>query len=208
MGSKISAKGIMQIIIRLLHNKEQIGQVLEYLDASELEAGIIGLHQDLLNRTFKMDIMNRADIEDYDISFSSGEIRVNVDKFIKVMMLEKVLKIKLTLTEPDLAFGSAGHYFFAKYTVDIEGVPAILEKMPGGNSIKDTIVATLLKNGTKDLPWIQVVNDRLYIDFLKIEGFEKLRKEGIYGVDVINTLELNKLESKNNKLQLAYKLLD
>lgn len=208
MASKFRAKDIMSLIIRVLHNKERIGQVLDYVDVDELEAGTLGLHQDLLNRTFKRELMNRALMEDYEVAFAGRAIIVTADKFIKVMMLEKVLKFKITFTDLELTFGEPGHYFFSKYNLDISGIPAILEKMPGGSSIKDTIIASLLKNGIKDIPWIQLVNDRVYVDFSKVPGFDKLRDEGIYGIDVISTLELGNLESKNGKLRLTYKWVE
>ncbi len=208
MASQFRAQTIMGLIIKVLHKKEKIVQVLDYIDADELESGKMYLHQDILNNVFKMDIMNRAPIEDYKVDFKGGSIIISVDKFIKVMMLEKILKFKITLAEPELAFGISGHYFFAKYSIDIDGIPAMLEKMPGGSSIKDTIISTILKNGIKDMAWIQLINDRVYFDFSKAPGFDNLRDQGIYGVDVINTIELGNIASKDGKLMISYKWLE
>ena len=198
----------MGLIIKVLHKKEKIVRVLDYIDADELELGKLYLHQDILNNIFKMDIMSRAPIEDYKIDFKGGSIIIAVDKFIKVMMLEKILKFQITLTEPELAFGRSGHYFFAKYIIDIDGIPAILEKMPGGSSIKDTIINSILKNSIKEMAWVQLINDRVYLDFTKATGFESLRDHGLYGVDVINTIELGSIASKDGKLGITYKWLE
>jgi|GEM_PF-2634804 len=208
MTATYSARSIMGIIIKVLHNKVKVIEVLNHLEARDLAAGFLVLHQDLLNRTFKMEIMNKVPIEDYEVTFSDGAIRISIDKFIKLMMLEKVFKFKIVLSEPDLAFGASGSYFFAKYSLDIEGIPAMIEKMPGGNAIKDTIINNLLKNSIKDMPWIQLMNDRVYMDFSKAPGFDQLRTEGIYGVDIVNTLELSNMKINDNKLKLSYKLND
>ena len=208
MASPFTAQTIMGLIIKVLHKKEKIVQVLDYIDADEIESGKLYLHQDILNNIFKMDIMSRAPIEDYKVDFKGGSIIIAVDKFIKVMMLEKILKFQIMLTEPELAFGRSGHYFFAKYVIDIDGIPAILEKMPGGSSIKDNIINTILKNGIKDMAWIQLINDRVYLDFSKAPGFDKLRDQGIYGVDVINTIELCNIASKDGKLGIDYKWIE
>jgi hypothetical protein len=208
MAATHSARSIMGIIIKVLHNKAKVIEVLNHLDARELEAGILVFHQDFLNRTFKMEIMNKVPIEDYEVIFSDGAIQISINKFIKVMMLEKVLKFKVVLSEPDFAFGASGSYFFAKYSLDIEGIPAMIEKMPGGNAIKDTIINNLLKNSIKDMPWIQLMNDRIYMDFSRAPGFEQIKTEGLYGVDLVNTLELSSMTIRESKLKLSYKWND
>ncbi len=205
MNKKLKAEDLFQIAIALLQNKEQIYSALGYIDGEALEEGVLGINQELFNDTFKLIIKNKLEVEDIDVRFAGNAVRITADKFIKVMMLEKVITIKLKFFNIDLIFNNSQYFLTVDYKVDFDGIPPIIEKMPGGSAIKEMIISSVIQHKIKDAPWIDMKSDRIHVDFSRIEAFEKLRHTGIFGVDIINDVELAYLGTNNNELQFSYK---
>jgi len=205
MGERLTAADLFQMFSALLRSKEQIYSVLRRIDIEELESGILGLHQDIFNDSLKQLIKNRMEIEDLDVRFSGDCVRVTADKFIKAMMFEKVIRIKVKFYNIDLIFANGQYFLTTDYLTEFEGIPPIVEKMPGGGALREMIINSAIRHLIKDAEWIDIRGERIYIDFSRIGAFAKLRQTGVFGVDVINDVELTYIGTKNGELQLAYR---
>jgi hypothetical protein len=205
MNKKLKTADLFQIGIALLQNKEQIYSGLRYIDTKELEQGVLGINQEIFNDTLKFILKNKLGVEDFSVEFSGNAIRVTAEKFVKVMMLEKNITIKLKFFNIDLIFKEGQHFLTVDYRTDFEGIPPIIEKMPGGGAIKDMIISTAIQHKIKDAPWIDMKNEKIYIDFSRMEAFDKIQHTGIFGADVIKELTLEYIGTNNDELQFAYK---
>ncbi len=205
MKEKLKAADLIQMLVALLRSKEQICGVLQRVDAEGFASGILGIHQDIFNDSLKSLILGGMQAEEFDIRFSADSVRVTVDKYIKAMMLEKVVRIKLKFHNIDLIFKNGQHFLTVDYMTEFEGIPPIIERMPGGNAIKDMIINTFIKYKIKDADWIDIKGDRIYADFSRMPAFAKLEQSGIFGVDIVNEVELEFLGTNNGELQFGFK---
>jgi hypothetical protein len=204
MNQKLKAQDLMQIIISILRSKEKLYNLLGHIDVEELEAGVISLHQDIFNESLKINILNKLEAEDATIKFNNDCIRIDIDKNIKAMMLEKIIKVKLKIYEINVDFGYGRFYIAAKYKTEFEGIPPIIEKMPGGQAIKEMAINSIIKHGVKDMPWMDITTDRINMDLGRMPAFDKIRRTGVFGIDILSTLVLADPTFKDGKMNVRY----
>jgi len=55
--------------------------------------------------------------------------------------------------------------------------------------------------------FLSVTVDDVEIDFTKIDGFEKLNTQGVFGIDVLNTTEISFETFQDGFLTFSYKFI-
>jgi hypothetical protein len=55
--------------------------------------------------------------------------------------------------------------------------------------------------------FINATEENAEIDFTKIDGFEKLKTQGVFGIDILNTIELSFESCKDGFLTFSYKFI-
>ncbi|MEI8216826.1 MAG: hypothetical protein WCF96_06980 [Eubacteriales bacterium] len=198
------SRKIMEIAIKVMENKEQLYQLMDNIDLEKLKRGTLSVSQDILNKTFRKEIIDKLGLIDFKAVFSKGSIKLEITKNIKIMFMDVTVKSNLVLTDCYLSFGNNIYGFYANYSINFEGVPQMMEKLPGGVSLKDAIINSLLKNSTKDISWISFVGDTIMVDLNKSDDFRKLKEQGIYGIDVIKEVELKDFRSENERILIDF----
>lgn len=164
---------------------KRAGDILPYIfelkDCIEIESGKSGkivISQDLLNITFKKLILSKWNkISDYICDFHTGEIT-----FIK-----KVFLFTLTIIFHNLKF------------IINENDYKIIAKVSHSNVLCFLNLIKVLPN------FINITDDNVEIDFTKIAGFEEIKTQGVFGVDILNTVELSFESCCDGYLTFLYK---
>lgn len=208
MGRRLKSKEVMKIVFRLLENKDKIFQAIDAIDVDKLESGTLCVDESIFNFTFKDEIKEKLDLLDFNISFIKGNIIIELTKSIKVMFMDRAIKTTISLSDYYLSFGNNSYGLYANYKLSFDGLPPMIDKLPGGESIKEGILNSLIKYGTKDLSWVSILDSSVIFDFNKSKEFIELKKNGIFGFDFVNELELSELRTDKGKILVNYLLQD
>ena len=208
MGRRLKSKEVMKIVFRLLENKDKIFQAIDAIDVDKLESGTLCVDESIFNFTFKDEIKEKLDLLDFNISFIKGNIIIELTKSIKVMFMDRAIKTTISLSDYYLSFGNNSYGLYSNYKLGFEGLPPMIDKLPGGESIKEGILNSLIKYGTKDLSWVSILDSSVIFDFNKSKEFIELKKNGIFGFDFVNELELSELRTDKGKILVNYLLQD
>lgn len=144
------------------------------------KSGKIIISQDLLNISLKKMILSKVNqISDFRCDFHTG----------KITIIKKVFLLSLTLEFHDL-----------KFLIN-ENVYKIIAKYSHSNVL-------YFLNLIKVLPdFIKITNDNIEINFIKIEGFEKLKAHGFFGIDILNTTVISFENCRDGYLTFSYEFI-
>ncbi|MEG1930961.1 MAG: hypothetical protein RR131_07455 [Anaerovorax sp.] len=109
-------------------SKLNISHILEIIFNNKLFRGELSIPQNLLNRDFKMEIMDRAGdyIDDYQVLFDSGSIFLQVA--LNVNQLGRInAKYKLTLDQ--FTCNNTGHKLCFTYYEDVKSQGNMMQSM-------------------------------------------------------------------------------
>jgi len=162
---------------------EVLPLLLEFKDAiiKETEnSGKIRLSEELLNGTLKKIILSKLEqIDDFTCDFYSGEITIN----------KNIIFFPLSLKLHSLNFISNKEEYklTAKHkSSNIFGIVQFFGAMPN---------------------FISATKEEIEVDFNKIDAFQKLKNEGLFGIDLINTTKLKFLSCENGFLTFSYQFI-
>ena len=154
--------------------------IFEFKDCIVIESensGKIIIPQDLLNNTMKKFILSKWDmISDFNCDFYSGEITITK----KVLLLNfsvKLYSLNFIINRNEYKISAKHSHSNALCIFNFIGV------LPS---------------------FISATEEEAEIDFTKIDGFEKLKKEGVFGIDIFNTIELSFESFKDGILTFSY----
>lgn len=208
MGNKINSNQLMKIIFGVMDNKEKLYQVLDYLDLDKFKRGTLSIHQDILNKTLYREILNSLELIDFHLSFSKENVKIDFTKKIKVMFMDLDISTTVFLTDYYLSFGNNSYGLYTNYSMNFNGLPSPLDKLASMDSIKDSLINSMLKAGSKDIKWVKIAGNSIIIDLNKNEKFVEYKKEDNFGSNVINELELRELRTENERLLIDYKWIE
>jgi hypothetical protein len=208
MDKKINSDQLMNIIFGVMENKEKLVELLDYVDLEKLKKGSILIHQDIFNKALATEIKVTLDLIDFKLSFLKDYIKIDFTKKIKIMFLDLELKTTLVLKDYYLSFGNNSYGFYTNYSMDFQGLPSPIDKLASMDTIKDTLINSILKAGSKDIKWIKIAGNSIIVDLNKNEQFLEYKKKDNFAANVINELELSELKTESERLQVNYKWID
>jgi hypothetical protein len=208
MENKINSKQLMEIIFGVMDNKEKLFQLLDNLDLEKFKKGTISIHQDILNKTLYQEILYNLDLIEFRLSLSKENVKIDLTKKMKVMFMDLDISTTVLLTDFYLSFGNNSYGLYTNYSMNFNGLPSPLDKLASMDLIKDTLINSLLKAGSRDIKWVKIAGNSIIIDLNKNEEFLEYRKGENFGSNVISELELKELRTENERLLLDYKWID
>lgn len=143
-------------------------------------SGKIRLSEELLNVNLKKMILNKLEqIDDYTCDFHSGEITVNKNIVF--------FPLSLKLHSLNFILNKEEYKLIAKHRAsNLFGLVQIFGAFPS---------------------FIGATKEEIEIDFAKIDGFQKLKNEGLFGIDLINTTKLKYIGCENGFLTFSYQFM-
>jgi hypothetical protein len=162
---------------------EVLPLILEFKDCifeETEESGKIRISDKLLNGSLKKLILSKvSEIDDYTCDFTKGEITVTKSFLI--------FPLSLKLHRFGLIWNKNDYKFIAKHKLaNLFGVVQFFGVLPS---------------------FISATKEQIEIDLNKIEGFEKLKNEGLFGVDLIKTTHITFLSCENGYITFSYSFI-
>lgn len=208
MGNKINSDQLMNIIFGVMENKEKLLQLLDYVDLEKLKKGSISIHQDIFNKALTTEIKVNLDLIDFKLNLLKDNIKIDFTKKIKVMFMDLEISTTVSLTDYYLSFGNNSFGFYTNYSMIFSGLPSPLDKLASMDTIRDALINSLLKAGSKDIKWVKIAGNSIIVDLNKNEQFTEYKKQDNFAANVINELELKELRTENERLVVDYKWID
>lgn len=172
---------------KMMSNLKRAGEVfpllLEFKDAiiKETEnSGKIRLSEELLNVNLKKMILSKLEqIDDYTCDFHLGEITVTKNIIL--------FPVSLKMHSLNFIMSKEEYKLIAKHRAsNLFGLVQFFGAFPS---------------------FIGVTKEEIEIDFAKIDGFQKLKNEGLFGIDLIKTTRLKFLSCENGFLTFSYQFI-
>lgn len=164
--------GLKKILGFLLRNKDMVSSLLGNFKPEEVERGILAVPENLINRDFKMMIMDQAGpyLNDYALSFNQGSVFLDIDADAKQLGRIKA-KYMLTVSQFDFQEGTRKLSFTYREDVKSEGnfVQNMALKAAG---LKGSILQTATDFAKLD--FLEVTKEDLTIDLDKLEAAKKI----------------------------------
>lgn len=173
--------------------REEIGFLLQSLDAREVEQGLLVLKESLLSRDLKPFVIDQTNgmLQDYRIKFDNGQILLWAS--IDAKQLGPV-EVDYVLTVMELRFDGAGHKLYASFRESANPQGNMIQKI----AVKAALVnGPLLKTAVKmgNLSFVQVDGNNLLIDFDQMGIASKLPDD----------LTINYISSKDARLTFSFR---
>ena len=186
--------GIKKILGVLLRNKEIAYSLLSCFKAEDMERGILAIPESLINRDFKMMIMDKASpyLNDYLLGFQQNSIYMELDGNAKQLGR---IKAMVMLTFDSFEFRDGIHRMTFTYREDVKSEGNFVQNMAvkaaglKGNYLQTT--AEMAK-----LSWLEVTKDSLTI---KIDSIDIAQK-------IPSSLELDYLSCEEGILKLKFNI--
>lgn len=184
---------INKLIAEAVRYRDEIGLILQSLDAREVDQGLLILTESLLSRDLKPFILSQAGemLRDYKIKFENGQIRLWAS--IDAKQLGPV-EIEYAITVSELRFGDIGHKLYATFQENSNPLGNMVQKIAFKAAlINGPLIKTAAKMG--NLSFVHVDGNNLLIDFDQLPIIEKLPEN----------LNLNYISAKDAKLTLSFR---
>jgi hypothetical protein len=173
--------------------RDEIGALLNSLDAGEVEQGLLVLKASLLSKDLKPFVLSQAKetLSDYNIKFENGQIILWAS--IDAKQLGPV-ELEYQIIVSELIFGEAGHKLYATFRESSNPRGNMVQKIAFKAALLNgPLIKTALKMG--NITFVYVDGNNLMIDFDQLEITKKLPAN----------LNLNFISSKDTKLTLSYR---
>jgi len=172
--------------------RDQIGALLQSLDAGEIEQGLLVLKASLLSRDLKPFFLSQAGetLRDYNIKFENGQIQLWAS--IDAKQLGPV-EVEYQITVSELRFGETGHKLYATFRESANPLGNMVQKIAFKAALfNGPLIKTAIKMG--NISFVYVDGSNLMIDFDQLAIAEKLPED----------LTLSYISSKDTKLTLYF----
>jgi hypothetical protein len=170
--------------------RKEIGALLESLDPTELEQGLLVVKASLLSGTLKPFILSQAGsmLEDYSIRFENGQIQLRAVVDVKQL---GPLEVDYKITISEFRFGEMGHKLYGTFSETANPLGNMVQKLAFKAALLNgPLLKTAVKMG--NVSFVQVDGNNLMIDFDGMEFIERLPEN----------LVLDYVSAKDGKLSL------
>jgi hypothetical protein len=184
---------INRLIAEAVRYREEIGLLLQSLDAREVEQGMLVLKESLLSRDLKPFVMIQAGemLRDYNIKFENGQIKLRATIDAKQL---GPIEVEYVITVSELRFGETGHKLYATFQETTNPTGNMVQKIAFKAALLNgPLIKTAVKMG--NLSFVYVDGNNMLIDFDQLAIAKKLPEN----------LNLNYISSKDAKLTLAFR---
>jgi hypothetical protein len=184
--------GIKKLLGVLLRNKEIAYSLLNSFKAEDMERGILAIPESMINRDFKMLIMDKASpfLNDYLMTFQQNSIYMELDGNAKQLGR---IKAMLMLTFESFEFRNGIHRMTFTYHEDIKSEGNFVQSMAlKAAGLKGSYLQTAAEMAKFD--WLAVAKDTLTIDIDSLEIAKKIPP----------SLELDYLSSEDGILKFKF----
>lgn len=184
--------GIKKLLGALLRNKEIAYALLSSFKAEDMERGILAVPESMINRDFKMLIMDKASpyLNDYLMTFQQNSIYMELDGNAKQLGRIKAL---LMLTFDRFEFRSGIHRMTFTYHEDVKSEGNFVQNMAlKAAGLKGSYLQTA--GEMAKLSWLEVTKDTLTIDIDSLDIAKKIP----------SSLEFDYLSCENGILKFKF----
>jgi hypothetical protein len=184
--------GLKKILGFLLRNKDMVSSLLGNFKPEDVERGILALPENLVNRDFKMMIMDQAGpyLNDYALSFNQGSVFLDVDADAKQLGR---IKAKYMLTVSRFDFQEEIHKISFTYREDVKSEGNFVQSMAlKAAGLKGSILQTAADFAKLD--FLDVTKEEITIDMDQLEAAKKIPP----------ALKLEYLSSEDGILKLRF----
>ena len=164
--------GLKKLLGFLLRNKNTFSSLLDNFRPEDVERGIIAVPENLINRDFKMMIMEKTDpyLNDYTISFNQGSIFIDIDADAKQLGRIKA-KLMMTITQFDFQEGI--HKIEFRYWEDVKSEGNFVQSMAlKAAGLKGSFLQTAAEFAKLD--FVEATKDSLILDLDRLEAAKKI----------------------------------
>jgi hypothetical protein len=183
---------LKKLIAEAVHYRDEIGALLQSLDAGEVEHGLLVLKASLLSKDLKPFFLSQAGemLRDYNIKFESGQIILWAS--IDAKQLGPV-EVEYTITVSELRFDQAGHKLYATFRETSNPLGNMVQKIAFKAALMNgPLIKTAVKMG--NISFVYVDGNNLMVDFDQLGITSKLPDD----------LTLSYISSKDTKLTLSF----
>lgn len=180
-------------IAEAVRYRDEIGMLLQSLDAKELDQGRLVVKQSLLSKDLKPFVMSQvgALLRDYDIMFDNGQIMVKASLDAKQL---GPIEVEYAITVSELRFDANGHKLYATFRETPNSLGNMVQKLAlKAALINGPLIKTAVKMG--NLSFLYIDGNNLLIDFDQMSIAKKIP----------DNLNLNYIGSKDSKLILSFR---
>lgn len=182
---------IYNLLAEAVRFRDEIGIVLESLDAREVDQGLLVLKESLLSQDLKPFVKAQAGnvLSDYIIKFENGLIKLWA--LVDAKQLGPV-EVDYAIAVSELRFESTGHKLYATFRETVNPQGNMVQKIAlKAALLNGPLIKTAVKMG--NLSSIHVDGNNLLIDFDQLDFAKKIPEN----------LHLKYISSENSKLTLS-----
>lgn len=186
--------GIKKILGVLLRNKEIAYSLLSAFKAEDMERGILAIPESLINRDFKMMIMDKTSpfLNDYLLGFQQNSIYMELDGNAKQLGR---IKAMVMMTFDRFEFRDGIHRMTFTYREDIKSEGNFVQNMAvKAAGLKGNYLQTAAEMAK--LSWLEVTKDSLTINIDSLDVAKKIPP----------SLELDYLSCEDGILKLKFNI--
>lgn len=186
--------GLKKLLGALLRNKEIAVSLLNAFKAEDMERGILAIPETVVNRDFKMQIMDKASphLNDYLVMFQQNSIYAELD--INAKQLGRI-KAMLMLTFDSFDFRNGLHRMIFTYKEDVKSEGNFVQTMAvKAAGLKGSYLQTAAE--MVKLSWLEVSKDALVINVDALDFSKKIPP----------TLEIGYLSSEEGILKFCFQI--
>jgi hypothetical protein len=184
---------IAKLLAEAVRYRDEIGALLQSLDAVEVEQGLLVLKASLLSRDLKPFFLTQTGevLRDYNIKFENGQI--NLWASIDAKQLGPV-EVEYAITVSELRFDATGHKLYATFREVTNPTGNLVQKIAFKAAlINGPLIKTAIKMG--NISFVYVDGNNLMIDFDQLGISPKIPED----------LILSYISSKDSKLILSFR---
>lgn len=194
MDNNFKAKDIIKYVFLILQNKEKVENIIKNVSVDDSDESYISVCQELLNFTFKEEILNGMQVDGFEINFNENCIFLKINKkFFGMGFLN--FNFDLKISNININFKNGIYELKADYTQKLEDMVA---------QAKNTFAKLYINNTFR---FINITDTQIHIDFLKIEEFGGFVKNGFFGINFIDAVDIEFVECESGYVKLFYKLI-
>ena len=183
---------IKKLLAEIVQYRDEIGALLQSLDAGEIQQGLLVLKASLLSRDLKPFVLSQTGdaLRDYRIEFENGKIQLWAS--IDAKQLGPV-EVEYAITVSELRFDQTGHKLYATFRETSNPLGNMVQKIAFKAALMNgALIKTAVKMG--NISFVYVDGNNIMIDFDQLGIISKLPDD----------LTLNYISSKDTKLTLSF----
>jgi len=183
---------IAKLLAEAVRYRDEIGALMQSLDAVEVEQGLLVLKASLLSRDLKPFFLTQAGeaLRDYNIKFENGQIQLWAS--IDAKQLGPV-EVEYAITVSELRFNQAGHKLYATFRETSNPLGNMIQKIAFKAALMNgPLIKTAVKMG--NISFVYVDGNNIMIDFDQLDITSKLPDD----------LTMSYISSKDTKLTLSF----